>query len=109
MKMNADQTLSLQNDFLQVLILPAFGGKITSMRSALTGEEFLLPPLQGYHRVSSTDTFDKSDGGGFDECLPSVSSCERILEEAPVPDHGDLWRISWSVDSQDEGIVLCAD
>jgi hypothetical protein len=109
MDRNAQQTLSLQNDLLQVRILPAFGGKITSLRSTLTGEEFLLPPLQSYHRVSSTANFDESDGGGFDECLPSVASCESIAGEAPVPDHGDLWRINWNVDSHDEGIVLRAD
>src|SRR5271154_992134 len=109
MEMNAEQTLSLQNNLLQVRILPAFGGKITSLRSTLTGEEFLLPPLQSYHRVSSTANFDESDGGGFDECLPSVASCESIAGEAPVPDHGDLWRIRWNVDSQDGGIVLRAD
>src|SRR5271170_2783442 len=109
MEMNAEQSLSLRNDLLQVRILPAFGGKITSLRSALTGEEFLLLPLQGYHRASSTANFAESDGGGFDECLPSVASCESIAGEAPIPDHGDLWRISWNVDSQDEGIVLRAD
>jgi hypothetical protein len=109
MKTTAEQTLSLQNNLLQVRVLPAFGGKITSLRSTLTGEEFLLPPLQSYHRVSSTATFDESDGGGFDECLPSVASCESIAGEAPVPDHGDLWRINWSVDSHDEAIVLRAD
>jgi hypothetical protein len=109
MEMNAEQTLSLQNDLLQVRILPSFGGKITSLRSSLTGEEFLLPPLQSYHRVSPTANFDKSDGGGFDECLPSVASCEIIAGEAPVPDHGDLWRINWNVDSHDEGIVLRAE
>jgi hypothetical protein len=109
MEMSTEQTLSLQNDFLQVRILPAFGGKITSLRSVLTGAEFLLPPLQDYHRVSSTANFDQSDGGGFDECLPSVASCESIAGEAPVPDHGDLWRIGWNIDSLDGGVVLRAD
>jgi hypothetical protein len=109
MEMNVKQILSIQNDLLQVRILPTFGGKITSLRSALTGEEFLLPSLQGYHRVASAANFDESDGGGFDECLPSVASCESIAGQAPVPDHGDLWRISWNVESHDEGIVLRAD
>ena len=36
------RTLTLQNEFLQIRILPAFGGKISSLRSARTGEEFLL-------------------------------------------------------------------
>jgi hypothetical protein len=109
MEMSTEQTLSLQNDFLQVRILPNFGGKIISLRSVLTGAEFLLPPLQDYHQVSSTANFDQSDGGGFDECLPSVASCENIAGEAPVPDHGDLWRIGWNIDALDGGVVLRAD
>jgi hypothetical protein len=109
MEMSTEQALSLQNDFLQVQILPTFGGKITSLRSVLTKAEFLLPPLQDYNRVSSTANFDQSDGGGFDECLPSVASCESIAGEAPVPDHGDLWRIGWNIDSLDGGVVLRAD
>jgi hypothetical protein len=109
MKMTGEQTLSLENDLLQVRILPACGGKITSLRSSLTGEEFLLPPLHNYRRVSSTATFDESDGGGFDECLPSVASCGSIAGEAPVPDHGDLWRMNWNVNSHDESVVLQAD
>jgi hypothetical protein len=109
MERNTEQPLSLENDLLQVRILPAFGGKIASLRSTLTREEFLLLPLQSYRRLSSTASFDESDGGGFDECLPSVSSCDSIAGEAPVPDHGDLWRINWNVESQDEDIVLRAD
>jgi hypothetical protein len=70
--MNGNKTLLLENDLLQVRILPAFGGKITSLRSVRTGEEFLLSPLKDYRRVSAAADFSESDGGGFDECLPSV-------------------------------------
>jgi hypothetical protein len=109
MTMRAEETLLLQNDLLQVRILPAFGGKIVSIRSVRTGEEFLLPPLQSYRRVSSSANFDQSDGGGFDECLPSVASCDRIFDQGPVPDHGDLWRLIWHIDSLAPEIVLHAD
>jgi hypothetical protein len=107
--MNAVETISLENELLEVKILPTFGGKIASMRSKLSGEEFILPPLTSYHRVSSQAGFDHSDGGGFDECLPSVASCEEILGEAAVPDHGDLWRVHWHVDSLAQGVALHAD
>jgi hypothetical protein len=106
---NAMETLLLQNDLLQVRFLPEFGGKISSLRSMRTGEEFLLPPLSGYRRVSPSDGFNESDGGGFDECLPSVASCEAIAGALPVPDHGDLWRLKWHVDSKDAAVVLHAD
>jgi hypothetical protein len=107
--MNDKEMLLLQNDFLQVRMLPAFGGKITSLLSLQTGEEFLLPPLKAYHRVSSMADFSESDGGGFDECLPSVASCDGFGGKLPVADHGDLWRLAWDVESQDSTIVLRAD
>lgn len=107
--MNAIETISLENELLEVKILPAFGGKITSIRSKQSGEEFILPPLASYRRASPHSNFDQSDGGGFDECLPSVACCEAIMGETAVPDHGDLWRVNWQVDSLDQGIVLHAD
>lgn len=89
--------------------MPEFGGKIISLRSRRTGEEFLLPPLNNYRHVSSSAIFSESDGGGFDECLPSVAACESILGEPSVPDHGDLWRLPWHVDSEHPPVVLHAD
>jgi hypothetical protein len=89
--------------------VPGFGGKITSLRSVRTGEEFLLPPLRRYRRVSAKAGFNEADGGGFDECLPSVMSCEAIAGEPPVPDHGDLWRLAWQVNLEETAVVLHAD
>ena len=99
MTIDAMRALSIENELLEVKILPIFGGKISSIRSKLSGEEFLLPPLTSYHHVSPHADFDQSDRGGFDECLPSIASCEEISGEAAVPDHGDLWRTTWQVDS----------
>jgi hypothetical protein len=107
--MNNEETLTLENEFLQIRILPAFGGKISSLRSVRTGEEFLLTPLRGYRQVSRTAGFHEGDLGGFDECLPSVASCESTSGEPPVPDHGDLWRSKWHIDSYDQRITLHAD
>jgi len=106
---NHIDTLTLQNDLLQVRILPEFGGKIISFCSLRTGEEFILPPLNGYQHASSIADFSEHDGGGFDECLPSVSSCKSVEGEPAVPDHGDLWRVMWHIDSQQDGLVLHAD
>ena len=99
----------LRNDVLKVGFVPAFGGKIASFRSLRTGEEFLLPPLGSYRRVSPLASFSESDGGGFDECLPSVAACESIAGQDPVPDHGDLWRLNWHAESQHGTVTLYAD
>src|SRR5258708_38543055 len=100
------ERLLLQNDLLHVRFLPGFGAKIPSLRRVRTEEEFLLPPLSGYRRVSPSDGFNESDGGGFDECLPSVASCEAIAGALPVPDHGDLWRLKWRGISKAAAAVL---
>lgn len=107
--MTQQEIVWLQNDALRVGFLPAFGGKIVSMRSVRTGEEFLLPPLSGYHRVSPFANFSESDGGGFDECLPSVAACEGSSGQNPVPDHGDLWRLNWHVESHHDTVTLSAE
>ena len=103
------KTLTLENEFLTVRILPEFGGKIISLRSVRTGAEFVHPPLRQYAPVAPSDEFSAGDGGGFDECLPSVSPCEPIAGEPAIPDHGDLWRVPWHVDSDDGEIVLHAE
>ncbi|MBB5316943.1 aldose epimerase family protein [Tunturibacter empetritectus] len=107
--MNEHEPLSLQNELLRIEVLPSFGGKISSLASMRTGEEFLLPPLNGYHPASPNADFSQSDGGGFDECLPSVARSESIADEHPIPDHGDLWRQRWQVDSQNAAITLHVD
>jgi hypothetical protein len=101
--------LLLENNLLKVQILPEFGGKIVSLRSVRTGEEFLLPPINEYDHVSPSADFSASDGGGFDECLPSVTTCKSIAGESSISDHGDLWRVPWHVDSEDRAVVLHAD
>ena len=107
--MNDPKKLSLENDFLHIQILPSFGGKIVSIRSLRTGTEFFLPPLKAYNRVSSSADFSQGDRGGFDECLPSVASCESIAGQPAIADHGDLWRRPWQIDSQAGAIVLHAE
>jgi len=107
--MDHQEVVSLKNHSLQVSVLPSCGGKISSIRSIRTGEEFLLPPLRQHGFVSPTDTFDKSDCGGFDDCLPSVAACPSVNGQALVPDHGDVWRMPWAMESLGEDIVLQVD
>jgi len=101
--------LVLENELLRVTFAPERGGKITSLRSIRTGEEFILPPLQEPSFDPETIDFSKGDLGGFDECLPSVSACGSIGREARVPDHGDLWSQPWTVEATHDSLLLQAD
>lgn len=80
-----------------VTLLPAFGGKIASIR--LKGRELLQIPLGPMLPRTRTMSFATGDASGWDECLPSVAACRVETDAGPVdvPDHGDLWRTQWSV------------
>lgn len=91
--------LILSSNKLRCEILPEFGGKIRSLKWLANGTEMLQPPLKPYHRRNEYDSitasFAQSDAGGWDECLPSVASCQ--IDGVFIPDHGDIWRSSSQV------------
>lgn len=83
-------------DSLLATILPALGGKISSL--TFDGHELLQQPLLPYAERTPTMGFEESDASGWDECLPSVAACRITTQGGGVniPDHGDLWRIPWT-------------
>ena len=80
-----------------VTLLPAFGGKIASIR--IKDRELLQAPLAPVAARTRSMSFDAADASGWDECLPSVAACTVKIAagEAQVPDHGDLWREEWEI------------
>jgi galactose mutarotase-like enzyme len=90
-------------------VLPQFGGKIASLN--FRGHQLLQPPLAPIDTRSRNMSFDAADASGWDECLPSVAACKVQTKAGPVeiPDHGDLWRVPWTVlDSTPQSVTLSA-
>jgi galactose mutarotase-like enzyme len=90
-------------------LLPQFGGKIASL--IFRGKELLQSPLAPIEGRTRTMSFDAADASGWDECLPSVAACEVRTKAglSQVPDHGDLWRVPWTVlDSTPHSVSLSA-
>jgi galactose mutarotase-like enzyme len=90
-------------------VLPEFGGKIASLN--FRGQELLQPALAPIEARTRTMLFDAADASGWDECLPSVAACKIQAKAgiAEVPDHGDLWRVPWTVlDSTLHSVTLSA-
>ena len=83
----------LSSDRLICEVLPEFGGKIRSLKWLTNGVELLQPPVGPYRRHNESGgspvSFAQSDAGGWDECLPSVASCQ--VDGVSIPDHGDIW------------------
>ena len=67
----------LENADIRVEVVPELGGKFISLRSKRSSIESLLPPLRPHAEASASGGFEGWDGGGFDECLPTVTaSCD---------------------------------
>ncbi len=90
----------LENADIRVEIAPARGGKLLSLWSKRTGTEWLLPPLRPYAEARSAAGFEEWDGGGFDECLPTVAATST------APDHGEIWRHAWREEPDGESVTL---
>jgi galactose mutarotase-like enzyme len=90
----------LENALIRVEVAPALGGKFISLRSKRTSTEWLLPPLRPYAEAKATAGFDEWDGGGFDECLPTVAATKT------APDHGEVWRHAWQEETAEGSVLL---
>ncbi|HEV2577088.1 MAG TPA: aldose epimerase [Acidobacteriaceae bacterium] len=97
--MHSLQEYTLQNLDLRVLIKPAEGGRVASLKSVHTGVEFLA---QSQHSTTPIqpgwDTkFQNGACAGIEECIPTIGACGEGMVGGPVPDHGDFWQIDWTV------------
>jgi galactose mutarotase-like enzyme len=68
-------------------VRPERGGRITSLR--LDGEELLEQGI-GVDDAAA-DGFVEGGASGWDEMVPNVDATEEL------PDHGEAWRVPWSV------------
>src|SRR5271168_3795782 len=89
---------TLANETVEVATVPELGAKIISLRNLKTGREWLWHPPGGLRlfRNRLGDDFSQSPLVGVDECLPTIAPC--LWQGRKLPDHGELWRASWSVD-----------
>ncbi|MBC8012220.1 MAG: hypothetical protein H7067_19225, partial [Burkholderiales bacterium] len=92
-------TYVLRDSHAEVRVVPALGGKITSLRSLRTGREWLwsAPDGRGLHTNQVGDAFEGGPMAGIDDCLPTVAPCR--LGDSALPDHGEVWSRACNVDA----------
>ena len=93
-------TITLANEAMELVVAPALGGKILSLRSQATGREWLWknPYLPLRTPPPGSVNFGDYDAGGWDEIFPSVDPCDAT--DSPwglsgIGDHGVLWSRCW--------------
>ncbi|MFC9560617.1 hypothetical protein [Agromyces sp. NPDC056965] len=77
-------------DRIAVEFDPLDGARITSLVAA--GREWLAPSPPR----DPEGGFTASGTGGWDEVVPTVAAC-TMADGTGLPDHGDAWRLEWSV------------
>jgi len=87
----------LKSSAISVEIVPAEGGRISSLKSLHSGTEFLTQSQRrGRYPQSGLDArFQDGPCAGIEECLPTVGVSGSETEGGPAPDHGDFWQLPW--------------
>ena len=89
----------LKNSELSVEVLPAEGGRISSLKSLRSGTEFLTQSRRsGQYPKAGLDTrFQEGPCAGIEECLPTVGPSGPETVGGAAPDHGDFWQMPWQL------------
>ncbi len=90
----------LNNDEVELEVVPELGAKIISLKNLRTGREWLWHPPDGprLFRNQFRDDFSTSPLVGIDECFPTIEPCSWQGRE--LPDHGEVWNAPSQVDNE---------
>ncbi len=99
----------LENNNLKAMILPEYGGKITSILHKTKNFELLFQnPKDTFSRSNTYSVFSDFEACGFDDAFPSVDECNVIVngKEIKYPDHGEIWSANFSYEVKDDRVIL---
>jgi hypothetical protein len=90
----------LNNENLEIAVVPQLGAKIISLKNLRSGREWMWHPPGGSGLFANRpgDDFAQSPLVGADECLPTIAPC--AWQGRNLPDHGEVWSEPWTVDTQ---------
>ncbi|MDR6553199.1 DUF5107 domain-containing protein [Paenibacillus qinlingensis] len=94
------EQIRLENEHLQIDILPALGTKICSLINKKTGKQWMdRPEGRGEFREPCYGSlWEEWDRCGWDELFPSIDSCSFPVapwQHVQIPDHGEVWALPW--------------
>jgi len=104
----------LDNGVVRAIVVPSLGGKIISLVRIASGREYLisLPSNEDFLKPSFGGTFVDYNNVGFDECIPTIASCDYPdgkFAGFQLPDHGDVWSLPWQHEIRDMGLSLSVE
>ena len=104
--------LRLASDAVELVVVPAVGGRVISLHDRRRRREWLLqgpPPDAAQVAAWSAEgaIFSGPESFGWDECLPTVSVCDDPVAASspPLRDHGDQWGRATQVNLEERGTI----
>lgn len=97
--------LTGENEQIRFEIVPAMGGKLTSVYNKILDKEFLWhnQGLDLSVNAAGTD-YDSHFWGGIDELLPN--DIEETIDGQKYPDHGELWTSSLQYELKENQMIV---
>ena len=105
--LSIDQTpiVRLENNYLQVDVVPAVGGRIVNMVDKESGYSFLWRNERlKLEKLPAGSEYDPNFYGGVDELLPN--DIPETINGVDSPDHGELWTLGLAHRLEGETLVL---
>lgn len=97
--------LTGENDQIRFEIVPAMGGKLTSIYHKILKKEFLWHNEGLDLGMNATGTgYDSHFWGGVDELLPN--DIPETVDDQEYPDHGELWTTSLQYELMENQLVV---
>lgn len=96
--------LSIGNDQIALTISPDFGARVTELTDKISGRQWLVTGPQSV-QIGEDAVYGADEAVGWDECFPTVLSCQHPAWDGMLRDHGALWGRKWSVDHRDATCV----
>jgi len=75
-KYNGLKAYRLENEQIEVVIIPELGGKIASLKRKSNQIELLFQPKNPYTKPSVFNDFSLFQPSGIDDCFPSINEEE---------------------------------
>ena len=101
---HGQEAWTIESEILRTVIVPDMGAKIVSLFDKRSQQEWLAGPGQRpFHKVPYGAIFVDQDMSGWDEMIPTIVACEYPASGAyfgaPIPDHGEVWPLTWTVET----------
>lgn len=103
--------VTLRSASLEVVVTPALGGQIWSLRDAASHEYLARSPHPRPSGLPLYASYLEGGLGGVDDCLPAIAAGpypSGAYGGWPIPDHGELWQRPWDVIRQSRSELMLA-